>query len=161
MQLSAADIASFAAGAGFQGPDLITAVAIALAESSGNPNAIGDQSLAPANGPSIGLWQINIGSQAHPELAGANLQDPATNAAAAYGIYSASGFRPWTTYGSGKYLLSVSQAQNGVLAIAAPGAITSSADGSTPEIIPPNSMPAPAWIAIGILALILLSDLLD
>ena len=95
---------AYAGAAGFQGADLDTAVAIALAESAGNASAMGDQSLAPTNGPSYGLWQINVGSKAHPELAGANLYDPQTNANAAYAIYSAAGgFRPWSTYTSGAY----------------------------------------------------------
>jgi len=37
--LGAADILNYASAAGFAGGDLATAVAIALAESSGNPNA--------------------------------------------------------------------------------------------------------------------------
>jgi Lysozyme like domain len=105
--LSPAAIQQYAQNAGFTGNDLNIAVAIALAESfpSGNPNSIGDQSLAPANGPSIGLWQINIGTNANPQFAKSNLYDPQTNANAAYAIYSAAGgFTPWTTYTSGKYL---------------------------------------------------------
>lgn len=96
MNLSAAQIQSYAAAAGFSGADLQTAVAIALAESSGNPAAIGD------SGNSLGLWQINL--PAHPEFSGANLFDPQSNAQAAFAIYSAAGgFSPWSTYGSGAY----------------------------------------------------------
>jgi hypothetical protein len=96
--LSAAQIQSYAAGAGFTGPDLTTAVAIALAESSGNPSIIGD------NGQSYGLWQINIPS--HPNLNGPSLLNPAANAQAAYSIYAAAGgsFTPWTTFNTGAYL---------------------------------------------------------
>lgn len=101
--LSPAQIQGYAANAGFTGNDLATAVAIALAESGGNPNIIGDQSLAPSNGPSYGLWQINIGSKANPQFAGQNLLDPQTNANAAYSIYSRFGFGRWTTYGNGTY----------------------------------------------------------
>ena len=97
MNLSPAQIQAYAAAAGFPGADLATAVAIALAESSGNPAAIGDA------GNSIGLWQINL--PAHPEYAGANLADPQTNANAAFVIYSAAGgrFQPWSTFNSGAY----------------------------------------------------------
>ena len=104
-KLKFADIQPFAANAGFSGDDLNTACAIALAESSGNPNAKGDLTLAPTNGPSIGLWQINTGSKAHPELAGQDLTDPQTNANAAFAIYQAAGnsFSPWSTFGSGAY----------------------------------------------------------
>jgi hypothetical protein len=96
--LSAAQIQSYAAGAGFTGPDLTTAVAIAQAESSGNPSIIGD------NGQSYGLWQINIPS--HPNLNGPSLLNPAANAQAAYSIYAAAGgsFTPWSTFNSGAYL---------------------------------------------------------
>jgi hypothetical protein len=103
MILSPAQIAQYAAAAGFSGVDLATAVAIALAESGGDPSVIGDKSLAPTNGPSYGLWQINIGSRANPQYAGANLLDPQTNAAIAYQMYLAHGFTPWTTYTSGEY----------------------------------------------------------
>lgn len=105
--LTAPQIGQLAASAGFSGPDLITAVAVALAESSGNPNALGD------GGASYGLWQINV--QYHPEF-GPNFQalyDPATNAQAAYSVYSAAGrsFKPWTTFTSGAYAKFVSQVQ--------------------------------------------------
>jgi hypothetical protein len=103
MILSPAQIADVAARAGFTGNDLATAVAIALAESGGDPNAIGDKSLAPTNGPSYGLWQINVGSRANPQYAGANLLDPQTNANIAHEMYSQKGFIHWTTYTSGEY----------------------------------------------------------
>jgi hypothetical protein len=97
--LDPATIAQYAANAGFSGPALQTAVAIALAESGGNPNAVGDLNL----GTSVGLWQINL--RAHPEFANVNLRDPQTNANAAFAIYTAAGssFSPWSTYKSGAY----------------------------------------------------------
>lgn len=98
---------AYAAAAGFQGGDLDNAVAIALAESGGDPSIVGDQTLAPTRGPSIGLMQINIGSAANPQFASVDLTDPQTNMNAAYAIYSAIGgfgtTRGWTTYTSGKY----------------------------------------------------------
>lgn len=99
-------IAQYAANAGFSGDDLTVAVAIALAESSGRSGPPdGDQALAPTNGPSKGLWQINIGSRAHPEYATVDLYDPQTNANAAFEIYQNAGysFRPWTTYKTQAY----------------------------------------------------------
>src|SRR5271168_549795 len=93
--LNIAQLQQYAAAAGFGDP--VTAAAIAMAESSGNPYAIGD------NGNSIGLWQINLPS--HPEDMGMNLTDPQTNANAAFAIYAAAGgFSPWSTYNSGAYL---------------------------------------------------------
>lgn len=99
-KITTSDVVRVAKNAGFQGEDLIKAVAIAYAESRGNPNAVGDQDLAPERGPSIGLWQINIGSKAHPEMSSWNLTDPLTNARAALSVYQQAGnsFRPWSTF---------------------------------------------------------------
>jgi hypothetical protein len=87
--------------AGFQGSDINTAAAIAEAESSGNPAAVGDLNLTP--GGSVGLWQINL--VAHPQYTAAQLMNPLTNAQAAYAIYKAAGysFTPWSTYKNGAY----------------------------------------------------------
>jgi hypothetical protein len=105
-------IAQYARNAGFSGVDLLTAVAIALAESSGNPNAKGDLNL----GISIGLWQINL--RAHPEYDEQSLYDPQTNANAAYAIYQDAGnsFRPWSTFKSGAYTAHLDAAQKDISA---------------------------------------------
>jgi hypothetical protein len=94
------DILVLAALAGFINSDLNIAAAIALAESSGNPNAIGDLTL----GTSVGLWQINL--RWHPEYTEQMLLDPQTNANAAYSVYRAAhfSFTPWSTYKSNAYL---------------------------------------------------------
>lgn len=91
-------IAGYAQNAGFSDSDLLIATAIAYAESSGNPGAVGD------NGDSIGLWQINLPN--HPEFQGQDLTNPQVNANAAFSIYSAAGnsFSPWTTFKTGAYL---------------------------------------------------------
>lgn len=90
-------LAQLAANAGFSDTDAPIAAAIALAESGGNPLAVGD------NGTSFGLWQIH--TPAHPEFQGWNLLDPAMNAQAAYRVYRAAGnsFQPWTTFRTGGY----------------------------------------------------------
>lgn len=68
-----------------------TAAAIALAESGGNPNAIGD------NGDSCGLWQIDTAY--HPQYSCSWLSNPANNVAAAMNISgNGSDWTPWTTY---------------------------------------------------------------
>jgi Lysozyme like domain len=110
--LNAQQIAGYAANAGFSGPDLQVAVAVALAESSGNTGAVGDLLITP--GGSIGLWQINL--KAHPEYTAAQLTDPQANANAAYAIYSAAGstFSPWSTYTNGAYSAYIVTAQQGV-----------------------------------------------
>jgi hypothetical protein len=98
------EITAVAGQAGFTGDDLVTAVAVALAESGGDPNAHGDTGIGSGQG-SFGLWQIY--ADAHPEYGPnfAALYDPQTNANAAYAIYSAAGqsFTPWTTFKSGSY----------------------------------------------------------
>jgi len=98
--LTAEQIRQLASNAGFSGWDLETAVAIALAESSGNSNAIGDLTL----GISVGLWQVNL--KYHPEYSQEELLDPGTNADAAYSIYQAAGnqFTPWSTFKNQAYL---------------------------------------------------------
>jgi len=94
-------IIDYARKAGFAGDDLTIAVAIALAESSGKVDAVGDKNLAPEYGPSLGLWQINMGTRAHAsEFADLNLFDPQVNANAAFKLYSRAGnsFRDWSTF---------------------------------------------------------------
>jgi Lysozyme like domain len=112
--LSVADITRYASNAGFADDDLITAVAIALAESGGNPNAHGDLSL-PGSG-SYGLWQIY--AHAHPEFGPdfTQLYDPQTNANAAYSVYVAAGydFRQWSTFKGGQYKAFISTVSDSI-----------------------------------------------
>lgn len=104
-KLGYADLVQLAIGAGFDADTAQTMAGIALAESSGNPAAVGDKNLAPAKGPSIGLWQINIGSREHPNLGTAeSLTDPQANANAAFAIFQQQGLGAWTTYTTGAYL---------------------------------------------------------
>ena len=109
-------IALVASQAGWSGDDLVTAVAIALAESSGNPVAYNPEAVAKVHGiptppgkGSYGLWQVYL--FAHPEFEGWNLYDPQINAQAAYQIYNnAAGFNPWSTFGGGQYLAHLNDA---------------------------------------------------
>jgi len=139
-------IAQYAANAGFSGMALQTAVAIALAESSGNPNAVGDLN----RGTSVGLWQINL--KAHPEFAGVNLRDPQTNANAAFSIYSAAGnsFSPWTTFRTGAYQAFLSSAPSPLTppsqqvtasAAAGPSPAPLTIDASTGQVIDDSTAP--------------------
>ena len=107
--LSASDLLGIAAAAGFSGPDLATAAAIALAESSGNPQAVNPEG-------SYGLWQIYV--KDHPEFSSMDLFQPDANAAAAYTVYQQAGysFRPWSTFKSGKYLQFMGTVNAAVLA---------------------------------------------
>jgi hypothetical protein len=95
--LSPAQIAMYANNAGFSGQDLINAVAIALAESKGNPNAHGDIDLPKPGYSSYGLWQINsyYWPQFGPDFT--VLFDPQTNANAAFSVYTIQGFNAWIT----------------------------------------------------------------
>jgi Lysozyme like domain len=96
-------IAEIAYAAGFRDKGLSTSIAVALAESHGNPDAVG------ALG-ELGLWQIY--PKAHPDWATQNLRDPAVNARAAFAISnSGANWRPWTTYLMGTYLLYLPQAE--------------------------------------------------
>lgn len=117
MKLEIPQIIALAAGAGFVGDDLTTAVSIALAESGGDPQAYNPERAAntPQGYGSFGLWQIYL--KAHPEYKGQNLFDPQLNASAAFAVYSSAGnsFRPWSTFGSGAYLAHVDTV-NGIIA---------------------------------------------
>lgn len=112
-QLTRAQIETFAQNAGFAGQDLETAIAIAFAESSGNPDEYNPESAfftehdVPAriswDRGSYGLWQIFRFE--HPECATWNLRDPQVNACAAFLTYSRAGkkFAPWSTFTGGAY----------------------------------------------------------
>lgn len=106
------NIADAARAAGFQGDDLVTAVAIAYAESGGDPNNYNPETAAgtPQGLGSYGLWQVYL--KAHPEFSGWDLFDPATNARAAYAVYRQAGnsFSPWSTFQHGSYQAFLGQA---------------------------------------------------
>lgn len=129
MNLSVDQITALAAAAGFAGPDLVTAVAIALAESGGNPQAYNPEvsAGAAAGQGSYGLWQIYLA--AHPQYSAASLIQPDYNAAAAFQLYQQAGdsFQQWTTYRSGAYQAYVPSAE----ASAAAAGLDGSSDGSS------------------------------
>lgn len=99
------DLIGYARAAGFAGADLVTAVAVALAESGGDPKAYNPETAAgaPEGKGSYGLWQIYL--NAHPEFEGWDLYDPQKNALAAFSVYQAAGnsFHPWSTFKNGIY----------------------------------------------------------
>lgn len=104
VRLSDAQIAGWAKSAGFPDDQIATAVAVALAESSGRIDAVGGPNY---NGSyDYGVWQIN--ESAHPEKF---QQWPdwwsVTNANMAFAVWSAAGRRwtPWSVYNSQAYLL--------------------------------------------------------
>lgn len=104
--LSRSQLTGLAQSVGFTGNDVQIAVAVALAESGGNPGA--HNSTPPDD--SYGLWQINMLGSMGPERRkkfGISRNDelfrPATNAKAAKIIHAEQGWKGWTTYTSGKY----------------------------------------------------------
>lgn len=113
--MDAAEIAQYARGAGLSGDAVAISVAIALAESGGNPKA--HNPVPPDN--SYGLWQINmlgsLGTARRRQFgisSNDELYDPATNARAMYAI-SGGGkdWTPWTTYTRGAYLAFLGKAR--------------------------------------------------
>ncbi len=99
-----AEIAAYAYQAGITTQSgLQAAVAIAMAESGGNPNATGDVSLQNATwGPSLGLWQIRslkAKSGSGDVRDATKLKDPAFNAKAMASISNGGkNWGPWTTW---------------------------------------------------------------
>ncbi|OYV63923.1 MAG: hypothetical protein B7X07_07580, partial [Actinobacteria bacterium 21-64-8] len=98
--LTPSEIAQYAYQAGFRGVQLVTAVAVALAESGGNPLAT--NTAGNSAGTDRGLFQIN--SYYQPQVTSTCAFDPACNARAAYAISSnGTNFTPWSSYNSGAY----------------------------------------------------------
>lgn len=111
MKLTVPQITGHAQAAGFRGSALTMAVAIAMAESGGDPAAIGDVDRPHKGCRSYGLWQINVCPQG---TSGGNnrgipwrenpqsLLDPAVNARAAFEMSGGgNNYKPWTTWTSG------------------------------------------------------------
>ena len=102
MALTRKQLLELAQEAGFN-DQAATAAAIAMAESSGNPDAVNSV-------PCYGLWQINMSGTMGPDrrkklglTSDKQLLDPKTNARAAKLVYDEQGWQGWTTYTSGKY----------------------------------------------------------
>lgn len=114
--LSDDQIKYFASQAGFSGNNLNIAVAVALAESGGNPSAHNNN--ATTGDDSYGLWQINMIDTLGPSRAQAlgitsysALFDPALNAKAAMMIYKSQGWPGWSTYKRGDQKKFLARAQ--------------------------------------------------
>lgn len=98
MKLTYQDLYDLAVKHNLAQPDV--AAAVAIAESGGDPKALGDLGL----GISRGLWQINL--RWHPEYnkPEIDLYDPDTNAQAAYAVSRGGTYwKPWATFNSGAY----------------------------------------------------------
>ncbi|MER6100747.1 transglycosylase SLT domain-containing protein, partial [Streptomyces sp. NPDC001728] len=98
--------------AGFRGDGLVTAVAVALAESSCNPSAYNVTNNTPPS-TDRGLWQIN--DYWHPEVNDACAYDPQCNANAAFAISSGgTNWQPWSTFNQGAHRRHLDEARAAV-----------------------------------------------
>jgi hypothetical protein len=105
------NIEKLALNAGFDNEEAKIMTAIAIAESSGNPDALNDN--AGTGDLSYGLWQMNLlYNDSEVQRRKSNwgivnneeLFDPSVNARAAYSLYKEQGFNAWSVYKSGAYL---------------------------------------------------------
>ena len=118
-------------------PDPATAAAIAMAESSGRVDVIGDRGLPKAGCASYGLWQINVCPGRDP-YDPARLRTADYNARAAYERSSSgTNWRPWTTYRTGAYRKYLTQGQ------AAAGQQRPASDGGQSTGLPVETVPSP------------------
>lgn len=152
-QLTQDQLAAAAAHAGFSGPALVTAVAIAEAESGGNYPDPGDVNLQDSTwGPSIGPWQVR---SLKAQLGTGGLRDalanadPQTDANAAFSISGqGSNFGPWTTFTDGAYRSHLSEAQSAVGDLQSHGATNPGAF-AVPTFSALNGAGAPSTSATG------------
>jgi hypothetical protein len=115
--MSPDDLRDLCRRVGFPEDSLDVAVAVARAESRGNPNATNivtalqaetwnqEHPGEPRHGPerSFGLWQVN--TLAHPEYEETRLLDPEYNARAAFVLSNGgTNWRAWSTYTHQTYL---------------------------------------------------------
>ncbi|MER7911268.1 hypothetical protein, partial [Streptomyces sp. NPDC096068] len=105
--------------AGFRGDSLVTAVAVALAESSCNPSASNVQNNTPPS-TDRGLWQIN--DYWHSEVGDACAYDAQCNADEAFRISSGgTNWQPWSTYNQGAHKRHLGEARSAVDRLGRPG----------------------------------------
>ena len=111
------------------------AVAVALAESAGDPKATNHNTNGSVD---FGLWQINT-------VHGALLTTgawclPADNAAMAHTVWTRAGgsWTPWATYNSGSYLAHLAAANRAAQALGVP---TAPAPTTTPAGTPAETLP--------------------
>jgi len=130
--LTDTQIATWAAQGGFTGEDRVIAVAVALAESGGRYAAVSPPNFNGTH--DYGAWQIN---SVHKQLF---QQYPqwwsVSNANMAKAVHASQGWKAWTAYNSGAYLMFMPRARTAVGA--APDAAVpenSGQPGTTTEIM--------------------------
>jgi Lysozyme like domain len=107
--LTSRQVAALAYDAGWRGNNVITATAIAHAESGNRTDAVGP-TLSCGQG-AQGLFQINVCVN-HCS----NPTDPKANTACAYRVFRSQGWNAWSTYKSGaykQYIMDATQAYQG------------------------------------------------
>jgi hypothetical protein len=113
-RLSADQLRALTAEVGLAGEAQRIAVAIALAESGGNTDAVGD------GGKSIGLWQIHTGF--NPQFDRGMLRTPEYNARAMMALSGGGrNWQPWSVYKNGSYRQYMNQAGSLTPALAPEG----------------------------------------
>ena len=100
-------IANNAAAAGWTGADLVTSVAVALAESRGDVKA---QHRNTNGSTDYGLWQVNS-IHNYPV---ADLLTAMGNAKAAHEIWARDGWRAWAAHNNSSYLLFKARASKAI-----------------------------------------------
>lgn len=103
-RLSDAQLAQLAGQAGWTGVNRTIAVAVALAESGGSISA---QHVNSDGSTDYGPWQVNSVHGYSPSV----LLTPEGNAQAAFQVWQQDGWRPWTAYNIGAYLLYMPRAK--------------------------------------------------
>lgn len=134
MKLTPEQIAQLAHDAGFRGDALTTAVAVALAESDGDPLAHNDE----GRDNSYGLWQINMIGDLGPDRrrehdldSNGELFDPSVNAEVANAISNdGKDFTPWAAYTNGSYRRFLDEARKAVKEVRRGGSGSGGSGGS-------------------------------
>jgi hypothetical protein len=138
-QLSDAEIAAVAKSVGWTGTNLVTAVAVALAESGGNSDRVNDK--LNANGSvDYGLFQIN---SVHADLLRKyDWRSPQQNATMAMQVWKQQGWRGWSSYKNKSYGRFQGRA---MIAVAAPADLTKPTIAQARWWIPnyPDKFPGP------------------
>lgn len=158
-KLTPQQIAGVAKAAGFPDGELATAVAVALAESGGNPAAV---NTANRNGSvDHGLFQINT---VHGSLLSqGNKYDALDNAKMAYTVWTRSGrsWKPWATFNSGRYLAFKPQGTLGAAAPVLPALAGATGGGTAPAPVATAGGPTAASASTSSGVLDLLSGLVS
>lgn len=96
-------LALLAKQAGFPAAQIPTAVAVAMAESSGQINSTNHNTNGTTD---HGLWQINdvnLGAGGVANAYAGSISDPLANAKAAYAVWRSQGWTGWSTYNNDSY----------------------------------------------------------